>query len=211
MTLLSGNFYHHFQQQLDGYRRLPPVDQWNPSLCGDIAIRIDSTGNWLHDNEPIQRQSLVDLFSSILKREDNDFYLVTPVEKWRIQVDVAPLLITSCSVKKANSSEQIIVLQTQQHESFTVDANHPLLITTRDAKTYPTVMVRNRLDGLVSKNVYYELAMYAQSWEDLAVWGEKVKYFCCDESHNGKAEKQMPADTLGLVSNGLFFALDKSR
>ena len=75
-------------------RKLPPVDQWNPEFCGDIDIRIARNGSWYHEGRPFLRPSLVRLLSSILKREGDDYFLVSPVEKMRIQVEDC-LLYTS--------------------------------------------------------------------------------------------------------------------
>lgn len=72
--------------------RPPPVERWNPPLSGDIDLRIARDGTWYHEGTAFQRESLARLFASILRRdEDGQYYLVTPVEKWRIQVDDAPL------------------------------------------------------------------------------------------------------------------------
>lgn len=72
----------------------PPLHLWNPRLSGDIPIRIDAGGHWYHEGSKIERQSLVNLFASILRREaDEEYYLVTPEEKWRIEVERHPLLI----------------------------------------------------------------------------------------------------------------------
>ena len=72
--------------------KLPPVEAWNPSLSGDMDLRIAKDGTWWHQGAPIQRLALVRLFSTILRHdEDGEYYLLTPVEKWRIQVDDAPL------------------------------------------------------------------------------------------------------------------------
>ncbi len=67
---------------------------WNPALSGDIDLHIARDGTWTHDGSPIQREGLVRLFASLLRREaDGDYYLVTPAEKWRIQVERHPLLV----------------------------------------------------------------------------------------------------------------------
>ena len=61
----------------------PPLDLWQPDLSGDIDIRIDREGRWYHEGDEIKRESLVQLFASILRREeDGEYYLVTPAEKW---------------------------------------------------------------------------------------------------------------------------------
>ena len=70
----------------------PPVHLWNPPFCGDIDMRIARDGTWFYLGTPIGRAPLVKLFSSILKREGEHYFLVTPVEKVGITVDDAPLL-----------------------------------------------------------------------------------------------------------------------
>src|SRR5215217_8453910 len=71
---------------------LPPVHLWNPDFCGDIDMRIASDGTWFYMGTPIGRPALVRLFSTILKREGDKHFLVTPVEKVGIRVDDAPFL-----------------------------------------------------------------------------------------------------------------------
>ena len=75
--------------------KLPPVHQWNPSLSGDMDLVIKSNGEWVHEGGLIKRKSLVRLFSSILKKEGDEYFLATPVEKWRIQVEDRALHVLS--------------------------------------------------------------------------------------------------------------------
>jgi len=76
----------------------PPLHLWHPELSGDIDIHIAADGTWYHEGTAIQRESLRNLFASILRREaDGEYYLVTPVEKWRIRVELHPLLVTDVS------------------------------------------------------------------------------------------------------------------
>ena len=91
----------------------PPLQLWNPPLSGDIDIRIDREGHWYHEGDPIFRESIVRLFAAILRREeDGHYYLVTPGEKWRIQVDTHPLLVTDFDI----SSEGLVLsLNTGKH------------------------------------------------------------------------------------------------
>ena len=81
----------------------PPLHLWNPPLSGDISIRINAQGDWYHEGSKIERQSLVNLFASILRREeDGEYYLVTPSEKWRIEVELHPLLIADFDASVVN-------------------------------------------------------------------------------------------------------------
>lgn len=72
---------------------LPPVEHWDPPLSGDIDIRIARDGTWYHEGAAIERPALVRLFAGLLKREGDEYFLVTPVEKWRIQVEDAPFVL----------------------------------------------------------------------------------------------------------------------
>ena len=87
---------------------LPPVDKWNPPLSGDIDIVIERSGQWRHDGELIKRQTLVTLFASILKKEGNEHFLVTPVEKWRIRVEDAPFLVNSVEIKDDQGTQRLL-------------------------------------------------------------------------------------------------------
>src|SRR6201995_1705644 len=71
---------------------LPPVHLWNPPFCGDLDMRIAADASWYYMGTPIGRPALVRLFSTILKREDGKYFLVTPVEKVGIRVDDAPFM-----------------------------------------------------------------------------------------------------------------------
>jgi hypothetical protein len=83
------------QKQIkDVSKQLPPVDKWDPNFCGDIDIQIKHDGSWYYMGTPIGRKPMVKLFSGVLKREGDDYFLVTPVEKVGIQVADSPFVIT---------------------------------------------------------------------------------------------------------------------
>ena len=84
-----------------GGRQLPPVEQWNPPFCGDLDMRIAGDGTWFYLKTPIGRPALVKLFASVLKREGDKYFLVTPVEKCGIQVDDAPFLAVELGVEQS--------------------------------------------------------------------------------------------------------------
>src|ERR1700761_9279071 len=73
-------------------RKLPPVEKWHPAHCGDIDIRIARDGTWFHEGTPVGRRELVRLFSTILRKDGDDYVLVTPGEKMRIVVEDAPFI-----------------------------------------------------------------------------------------------------------------------
>src|SRR5438445_12658732 len=85
-----------------GATGLPPVHLWNPPFCGDIDMRIATDGTWYYLKTPIGRAALVKLFASVLKREDDKYFLVTPVEKCGIPVDDAPFLAVELKIEQGD-------------------------------------------------------------------------------------------------------------
>ncbi len=140
-------------------RGLPPVEKWNPPLSGDIDIRITRQGVWFHEGGEIKRQPLVKLFSSILKRENDDYFLVTPEEKWRITVDDAPFFFTHLQVER-KGGKQALVFSSTTDDRVIADSAHPIRVVV-DAKTgepSPYLFVRGGMEGLLNRSVYYQLA-----------------------------------------------------
>jgi len=145
-----------------GEQRYPPVHAWNPEHCGEIDIRIARDGSWHYQGSPIGRRRMVRLFASILKREGDDYYLVTPVEKLKIAVDDAPYVAVALERSGAGRA-QTLALRTQTDELVIVDADHPIRVET-DAETgepSPYVHVRDGLEALITRPVYYELVEIA--------------------------------------------------
>lgn len=137
---------------------LPPVHLWNPALCGDIDIVIDREGRWFHEGDEIVRASLVKLFASILICEADEYFLVTPVEKWRIKVDVAPLFVVSAS-RELRAGVQAITLTTLTGDTVVVDREHPIFMAPESE--LPMLIVRANLTALISRNTYYQLVDWA--------------------------------------------------
>ena len=90
------------QKQIDQHTdELPPVEKWDPDFCGDIDMQIHHDGTWYYMGTPIGRKALVKLFSTVLKMEDDKYFLVTPVEKIGIQVEDVPFIIVQCEEQGA--------------------------------------------------------------------------------------------------------------
>src|SRR5215213_968574 len=89
----------------EGAKGPPPVHLWNPPFCGDLDMRIAGDGTWYYLKTPIGRPALVKLFASVLKREGEKYFLVTPVEKVGIAVDDAPFLAVELKVEEADSDK----------------------------------------------------------------------------------------------------------
>ncbi len=139
-------------------RGLPPVHLWNPPFCGDLDMRIKRDGTWHYLGSPIGRERLVRLFSTVLRKDEDDYFLVTPVEKIGITVDDAPFLAVAMSVEGEGQS-QVLSFETSVGDSVTVDPDHPMRFEV-DAATgepAPYVLVRSRLEALINRAVFYDL------------------------------------------------------
>jgi hypothetical protein len=142
-------------------KRLPPVEQWNPTHCGDSEMRIARDGTWFHQGAPIARAEMVRLFSTILRREqDGSFVLVTPVEKLDIEVEDAPFLAVEIKVEGEGKGTSI-AFRLNTGEIVVAGREHPLRFEPREDGPRPYVHVRAGLEALVARTVYYELAELA--------------------------------------------------
>ena len=140
---------------------LPPIEKWTPELSGEMDMRIKKDGGWWHEGELIKRDKLTRLFSSILKKEGGEYFLVTPVEKWQIQVDDLPFMVQLAeSSKKAKQS--IVTLMTNVGD--VIELNSINTFSLGDTGL-PYIEVRNGLMARLHRNVYYQLANLATEEE----------------------------------------------
>jgi uncharacterized protein len=136
----------------------PPVHLWNPPYCGEMDMRIARDGTWFHEGTPIGRAGLVKLFSGILKREGDRYFLVTPVEKVGIVVDDAPFLAVDFTVS-GQGEGQSLHFRTLTDDEMTAGPDHPIRVV-RDEKTgepSPYVRVRTNLDALIDRKSFYRM------------------------------------------------------
>ena len=139
-------------------RGLPPVHLWNPPFCGDLDIRIARDGTWFYLGTPFGRPELVKLFSSILKKEGDRYFLVTPVEKVGIVVEDAPFVAVDFTVT-GEGRDQVLTFQTQVGDLAAAGPDHPIRVE-RDADTgepSPYVLVRANLEALIDRKSFYRL------------------------------------------------------
>lgn len=135
-----------------------PVHLWNPPFCGDLDIRIARDGTWFYLGTPIGRKPLVVLFASVLKREGDRYYLVTPVEKVGITVDDAPFVAVDFTAEGAGR-DQTLTFTTNVDDAVTAGPGTPIRVV-RDAATgepAPYVMVRHGLEALIDRKSFYRL------------------------------------------------------
>lgn len=136
--------------------KIPPVELWDPPYCGEMDLQIKANGDWFHAGSIFKRLSLVKLLSSVLKKEQNEYFLVTPVEKIKITVDDAPFVLTQWHWQDENRTTMVV--SNNVGNEFTLDATHPI---TLNASGEVYVTVRHNLLAKVHRNVYYQ-------WIDLA-------------------------------------------
>jgi len=132
-----------------------PVDIWDPPFCGEIPLVIAFDGTWLYQDTPFTRPKLVALFASVLKKEQEAYFLVTPAEKVKIHVEDVPFVVVDWE-KKGDT----IWVKTQTGSTFALDEQHPVqcrpLPTQRDV-SIPYVKVRSNLYARFHQNVYYQM------------------------------------------------------
>lgn len=148
-------------------RGLPPVDDWHPEYCGDIDMEIKADGSWYYMGTPISRPAMVRLFSTVLRKdEDGKTYLVTPVEKIGIRVEDAHFVAVEMHVTGEGRKQQI-VFRTNLGDVIEVSEKNPLRfeIDAKNNGLKPYILVRGRLEALVSRSVMYDLVMLAQDIE----------------------------------------------
>ncbi len=163
--------------------KLPPVASWNPTHCGDSEMRIARDGTWYHQGTPIGRETMVRLFSTILRREpDGGYVLVTPVEKLDIAVEDAPFIAVEMKAE-GEGRDARLAFRLNTGDLVTAGAAHPLRFVEDADGPRPYLMVRGGMEALIARPVYYELA-------ERAIAGDET-----------------PS---GIWSDGQFFALEPS-
>ena len=137
-----------------------PFDQWEPPFCGDLDMVIKSDGSWWYMGSPIGRERLVKLFASVLLKEGNAYFLKTPAEKIRIQVEDAPFVISEWQLHETDDGPAIEVVTNLGHTTV-LSARHPLVVKSDNDHPRPYVQMHRGLTALVHRNVYYQ-------WVDVA-------------------------------------------
>jgi uncharacterized protein len=175
---------------------LPPVHLWNPPYCGDIDMRIAADGTWFYQKSPIGRPALVKLFASVLKREADRYYLVTPVEKCGIVVDDAPFLAVELNVERGHDGHtepkgNILRFRTNVDDWVECGRDHRLRfeIEADNGGLKPYLHVRRDLWAKVTRALYYDLVNLGEERE---VDGTRM----FGVSSRGEFFPMAPADTV---------------
>jgi len=143
----------------------------NLNDCGDIGLKIARDGTWYYQGSPIGRKPLVKLFSTVLRREDDGFYLVTPVEKVPIDVEGEPFLAVAMT-REGHGEDQRLTFETNVGDVVTADAGHPIGFRAKPGGGHaPYVEVRDGLTAQLARPVYYELTEFAvETKQGAGVW-----------------------------------------
>ncbi|SDI89651.1 DUF1285 domain-containing protein [Lutimaribacter saemankumensis] len=155
---------------------LPPVHLWNPPFCGDLDMRIARDGTWFYLGTPIGRPELVRLFSTILRKDGDKYFLVTPVEKVGITVDDAPFVAVDFEAA-GQGRDQTLTFITNVGDRATAGPDHPIRVI-RDPETgepSPYVLIRANLEALIDRKSFYrlvEIGSHHDGWFGLWSGGE---------------------------------------
>ena len=141
LSQLSGNAY--------------PVDKWQPKHINTMDMVIKSNGQWMHEGDPITREKLMVLFSKILTKNGDAYYLVTPGEKIEIVVDDAPFVVVDYTIENKGQDDQTVWLITNIGDKVPLSAQYPLEL--RGEQQRPYLNLWRGLDALLSRNTYYQL------------------------------------------------------
>jgi hypothetical protein len=165
----------------------PPVHLWNPAYCGEIDMRIAADGTWFYQNTPIGRPALVKLFASILKREGEKYFLVTPVEKCGIAVEDAPFMAVELRIE-ASASGHRLLFRTNVDDWVACGPDHTLRFEPEPATggLKPYVHIRRNLWAKVTRALFYDLV-------DL-----------------GEARDILGTQMFGIASAGEFYAMARA-
>jgi hypothetical protein len=133
-----------------------PAAGTGPRDCGHFDIRIARDGSWFYRGTPIKRASLVRLFSTVLRREAGEYWLVTPAERGRITVEDVPFIAVELT-REGEGADQSLILRTNIDETVTIDAAHPLRVEGAAEEPRPYVAIRDGLEARLARPVFYEL------------------------------------------------------
>ena len=168
---------------------LPPVHLWNPPFCGDLDMRIARDGTWFYLGTPIGRPELVRLFSTILRKDGDNYFLVTPVEKVGITVDDAPFVAVDFEAS-GTGRDQDLTFHTNVGDVAQAGPDHPIRVV-RDPETgepSPYILIRANLEALIDRKSFYrlvEIGTHHDGWFGLWSGGEFFGMIPSDELPEG--------------------------
>ncbi len=152
-------------------RSIPPLDQWQPKHCGAMDLKVLANGEWWHEGQLIKRQPMIDLFATVLWKENDKFYLKTPVEMIEIEVEDEPLFVNQVDQVEINGVTYL-QLGTTTQDLIIVDAEHPIFMREYKGELRPYVHVRFGINALIQRAAFLHLVEMGELDENPA--GETV-------------------------------------
>ncbi|WP_420001578.1 DUF1285 domain-containing protein [Acinetobacter sp. LF10] len=146
-------------------RSIPPLDQWHPKHCGKMDLKVKANGEWWHEGQLIKRQALLDLFTKVLWKEEDKFYLKTPVEQIEIEVEDEPLLINHVDQIEIDGKSYLQVSTTNQ-DVVILDETHPIFMREYAGELRPYVHIRFGINALIQRQSFYHLVNYGSLSEN---------------------------------------------
>jgi hypothetical protein len=136
---------------------------WHPGHSGTIDIRIASDGTWYHEGRVFQRESLTQLFASVLCKEGDQYFLLTPAEKLKIRVDDAPFVAATLEIFEQDGN-RALVFTTNLGDKIVADSQHPIRveIDAQNGEPRPYIHFRDGLEALIGRSAFFELANLAE-------------------------------------------------
>ena len=151
------NIAQYLKDAQPGHKRsIPPLEQWHPKHCGKMDLRIKANGEWWHEGQLIKRQPMIDLFSSVLWKEEGKFYLKTPAEQIEIEVEDEPLLVNQVDQIELDGMSYI-QMTTSNDDIVLVDQEHPIFMRDYQGELRPYVHVRFGINALIQRAAFFHL------------------------------------------------------
>ena len=151
------NIAQYLKDAQPGHKRsIPPLEQWHPKHCGKMDLRIKANGEWWHEGQLIKRQPMIDLFSSVLWKEEGKFYLKTPVEQIEIEVEDEPLLVNQVDQIELDGMSYI-QMTTSNDDIVLVDQAHPIFMRDYQGELRPYVHIRFGINALIQRAAFFHL------------------------------------------------------
>ena len=146
-------------------RSIPPLDQWHPKHCGTMDLKVLANGEWWHEGQLIKRQAMIELFATVLWKEEDKFYLKTPVEQIEIEVEDEPLFVNQ--VDQVEIAGKIYLqLTTTTQDVVIVDEDHPIFMRAFQGELRPYVHVRFGINALIQRAAFFHLVEMGELSED---------------------------------------------
>ncbi|VXA84611.1 conserved hypothetical protein [Acinetobacter sp. 8I-beige] len=146
-------------------RSIPPLDQWHLKHCGTMDLKVLANGEWWHEGQLIKRQAMIELFATVLWKEEDKFYLKTPVEQIEIEVEDEPLFVNQ--VDQVEIAGKIYLqLTTTTQDVVIVDEDHPIFMRAFQGELRPYVHVRFGINALIQRAAFFHLVEMGELSED---------------------------------------------